>query len=67
MYISDIGATNLRPLFISCAGWQGLGYVITVALEFFQRSGYLPFQLKKKTLLSLIPHLMLKNCTAVNT
>lgn len=48
VYISDIGATNLRPLFISCAGWQGLGYVITVALEFFQRSGYLPFQLKKK-------------------
>ncbi|KOG98270.1 Sfk1p [Saccharomyces eubayanus] len=47
VYISDIGATNLRPLFISCAAWQGLGYVITVACEFFQRSGYLPFQLKK--------------------
>lgn len=42
VYISDIGATNLRPLFISCAGWQGLGYVITVACEFFQRSGHWP-------------------------
>ena len=25
IYISDIGATNLRPLFISCAGLEGLG------------------------------------------
>ncbi|CCD23722.1 Frag1/DRAM/Sfk1 family protein NDAI_0C00610 [Naumovozyma dairenensis CBS 421] len=40
VYISDIGATNLRPLFISCAGWQGLGYVITVMCEFVQRYGF---------------------------
>ncbi|CCC71612.1 hypothetical protein NCAS_0H03020 [Naumovozyma castellii] len=39
VYISDIGATNLRPLFIACAGWQGIGYVLTVLLEYLQRSG----------------------------
>ncbi|SCU94504.1 LADA_0G08922g1_1 [Lachancea dasiensis] len=44
VYISHIGATNLRPLFISCAGWQGLGYCITIACEYFQRSGRWPFQ-----------------------
>ncbi|SCW02467.1 LAFE_0F07074g1_1 [Lachancea fermentati] len=43
VYISDIGATNLRPLFIACVGWQGLGYVITIACEYFQRSGRWPF------------------------
>lgn len=41
-FISDIGATSLKPLFISCAGWQGLGYLVTVALEFVQRSGRFP-------------------------
>lgn len=46
VYISDIGATNLNPLFIACAGWQGLFYVITVACEFYQRSGYWPFRLR---------------------
>ncbi|KAL3230982.1 Protein SFK1 [Nakaseomyces bracarensis] len=45
VYISDIGATNLRPLFISCAGWQGLGYVISVACEYFQRAGRWPFRI----------------------
>ncbi|CAL9735979.1 protein Sfk1p [Monosporozyma servazzii] len=39
IYISDIGATNLRPLFISCAGWQGLGYFVTLISEYWQRSG----------------------------
>lgn len=47
-YISDVGATNLRPLFISCAGWQGLGYVLTVASEYFQRSGRWPGFLRGK-------------------
>ncbi|CAB4256433.1 similar to Saccharomyces cerevisiae YKL051W SFK1 Plasma membrane protein that may act together with or upstream of Stt4p to generate normal levels of the essential phospholipid PI4P [Maudiozyma barnettii] len=37
VFISDIGATNLKPLFIACAGWQGIGYVITLCLEFLQR------------------------------
>ncbi|CCH62561.1 hypothetical protein TBLA_0H02770 [Henningerozyma blattae CBS 6284] len=39
VYLSDIGATNLRPLFISCAGAQGLIYVICVACEYYQRAG----------------------------
>lgn len=46
VYISDIGATSLNPLFIACAGWQGLFLVITVACEFYQRSGYWPFRLR---------------------
>lgn len=46
VYISDIGATNLNPLFISCAGWQGLFLVISMACEFYQRSGYWPFRLR---------------------
>lgn len=49
VYISDIGATNLEPLFISCCAWQGLGYAITVALEYFQRSGHWPFALPHVT------------------
>lgn len=40
VYISDIGATNLRPLFISCAGWQGLGYFLTICSEYYQRGGF---------------------------
>ena len=40
IYISDIGATNLRPLFISCAGWQGLGYFLTLLSEYWQRGGF---------------------------
>ncbi|CCF59942.1 hypothetical protein KAFR_0I01610 [Kazachstania africana CBS 2517] len=37
VYISDIGATNLRPLFIACSAWQGIGFVICLILEFLQR------------------------------
>lgn len=48
VYISDIGATNLKPLFIACAAWQGAGYVIMVALEYFQRSGHWPFRMPSK-------------------
>lgn len=40
VYISDIGATNLRPLFISCAGWQGLGYFLTVICDLWQRGAF---------------------------
>lgn len=39
VYISDIGATNLRPLFISCAGWQGLGYFLCIVYDFWARGG----------------------------
>lgn len=41
VFISDIGATNLRPLFIACSGWQGLGYVLVVFIEFYQRHSFL--------------------------
>ncbi|CCH42133.1 putative membrane protein [Wickerhamomyces ciferrii] len=47
-YISYIGATNLRPLFISCAGAQGLFYEATLVIEFFlRRSGKLQYWFKK--------------------
>ncbi len=48
VYISYIGATNLRPLFISCAGWQGLFYTITLLVEYFLRkTGRLQYWFKK--------------------
>lgn len=48
IYISDIGATNLQPLFISCSGWQGLFYVITLIVEYYlRRSGKLQYWFKK--------------------
>lgn len=40
VYISDIGATNLRPLFIACSAWQGIGYVLVIFIEFIQRFLY---------------------------
>lgn len=48
VYISYIGATNLQPLFISCAGWQGLFYLLTLCTEYFlRRSGRLQYWFKK--------------------
>lgn len=46
VFISDIGATNLHPLFIICSFWEGAGYCYTVACEYYQRSGHWPFQRK---------------------
>ncbi|ODV64690.1 hypothetical protein HYPBUDRAFT_154294 [Hyphopichia burtonii NRRL Y-1933] len=37
VYISDIGATNLQPLFIACAGFQGIFFVGTLLLEYILR------------------------------
>jgi hypothetical protein len=37
VYISDIGATNLQPLFISCAGFQALFFVGTLLMEYMLR------------------------------
>lgn len=37
VYLSDIAATNLQPLFISCAGFQGIFFVGTLALDFALR------------------------------
>lgn len=48
VYISYIGATNLQPLFISCAGWQGLFYLLTLITEYFlRRTGRLQYWFKK--------------------
>lgn len=41
VFISDIGATNLKPLFIACSAWQGMGYVLVIFVEFIQRFLYL--------------------------
>ncbi|CCE65921.1 hypothetical protein TPHA_0N01400 [Tetrapisispora phaffii CBS 4417] len=43
VYISDIGAMSLHPMFIICSGLQGLGYCVSVACEYYQRSGHWPF------------------------
>ena len=37
VYISDIGATNLQPLFISCVGFQAIFFVGTPLIELFLR------------------------------
>ncbi|EAZ63513.1 hypothetical protein PICST_86162 [Scheffersomyces stipitis CBS 6054] len=37
-YISDIGATNLKPLFISCAGFQGIFFMWTLIMEYYLRT-----------------------------
>ena len=52
IYISDIGATNLRPLFIACSAWQGLGWCLTVVAEYCLRGGTLPWLLTQ-------PHFMM--------
>lgn len=38
VYISDIGATNLKPLFISCAGFQAIFFVGTLIMEYYLRT-----------------------------
>jgi hypothetical protein len=38
VYISDIGATNLQPLFISCAGFQAIFFVGTLAMDYWLRT-----------------------------
>lgn len=38
VYISDIGATNLQPLFISCAGFQAIFFVGTLLMEHILRT-----------------------------
>lgn len=37
VYISDIGATNLQPLFISCTGFQLIFFVGTLVMEYVLR------------------------------
>lgn len=40
VYISDVGATNLQPLFISCVGFQAIFFAGTPLLEHYLRSSY---------------------------
>ncbi|RCK59535.1 Protein SFK1 [Candida viswanathii] len=37
VYISDIGATNIQPLFISCSGFQAIFFVGTLVMGFYLR------------------------------
>ncbi|CAI5759471.1 unnamed protein product [Candida verbasci] len=37
VYLSDIGATNLQPLFISCAGFQAIFFVGTLVFGMYLR------------------------------
>ncbi|KAI3404636.2 hypothetical protein KGF56_002581 [Candida oxycetoniae] len=37
VYLSDIGATNLQPLFISCAGFQAIFFVGTLLMGMYLR------------------------------
>ncbi len=48
VYISYIGATNLQPLFIACAGAQGIFYCASILTEYvLRRSGKLQYWFKK--------------------
>lgn len=38
VYISDVGATNLQPLFISCTGFQLIFFVGTLVMEYVLRT-----------------------------
>lgn len=38
VYISDVGATNLQPLFISCTGFQLIFFIGTMVMEYVLRT-----------------------------
>ncbi|CAK7906096.1 protein Sfk1p [[Candida] anglica] len=40
VFVSDVGATNLQPLFISCTGFQAIFFAGTPILEHYLRSSY---------------------------
>lgn len=50
VYISDVGATNLQPLFISCAGFQAIFFVGSLVMDFVLRKNHKlqPFVLKRQ-------------------
>ncbi len=56
VYISDVGATNLQPLFISCAGFQAIFFVGSLIMDFcFGKKHKLqPFVLKDSLNLLLL-------------
>jgi len=56
LYISDIGATNLQPLFISCVGFQSIFFVGSLVMECYLRThGKLqPYVSRKQLRLSIL-------------
>lgn len=56
VYISDIGATNLQPLFISCTGFQLIFFLGTLVMEFVLRKKLKlqPYVSKKQTVFAII-------------
>lgn len=76
VYISYIGATNLQPLFISCAFAQGICYCLTILTEYLlRRSGKLQFWFKKDernlmfagTIFGIIGQIGIGLCAVFNT
>lgn len=55
VYISDVGATNLQPLFISCAGFQAIFFVGSLIMDFVLRKKHKlqPFVLKRQPKLAI--------------
>lgn len=56
VYISDIGATNLQPLFIACTGFQLIFFLGTLIMEFVLRKKrkLQPYVSKKQTIFAII-------------
>lgn len=56
VYISDIGATNLQPLFISCAGFQAIFFVGSLVMEFVLRKRHKlqPYVLKRQPKFAIV-------------
>lgn len=56
VYISDIGATNLQPLFIACVGFQMIFFVGTLVLEYVlrQKKKLQPYVSRKQLYFAII-------------
>lgn len=56
VYISDIGATNLQPLFIACVGFQMIFFVGTLVMEYVlrQKKKLQPYVSKKQPYFAMI-------------
>ncbi|OBA24439.1 hypothetical protein METBIDRAFT_38062 [Metschnikowia bicuspidata var. bicuspidata NRRL YB-4993] len=56
VYISDIGATNLNPLFIACTGFQLIFFVGTLVMEYVLRRAHKlqPYVSSKQPIFAII-------------
>lgn len=56
IYISDIGATNLQPLFIACVGFQMIFFIGTLVMEYVLRKKkkLQPYVSKKQPIFAII-------------